>query len=134
MRQRYAISVLEVTLALMVLTVAVTALAQLLTTAAAHRRSSEQRRIALQEVANQAERIALWAWDEVTAEKLAALQPTESLLAALPAAKLQATLAEEAGPPASRRVRIEVHWANSAGIEVEPAGLTIWKHQPEAQP
>jgi hypothetical protein len=88
----------------------------------------------LQEVANQAERVALLEWDDVTAEKLAALTPSESLRAVLPAATLQATLAEEAGPPASKRVRIEIHWTNSAGIAVEPVGLTIWKHETEDNP
>jgi Tfp pilus assembly protein PilV len=134
MRKQRGLSVLEVTLALLVLTVAVTALAQLLAMAAAQRRASEERRLARQEVANQAERIALMSFDELTAEKLAALPASDDLLAALPAAKLQATVAEEAGPPASKRVRLEVHWTNAAGIELEPVGLTVWKHRQEAQP
>jgi len=125
---RRGISVLEMTLALLVLTVAVTSLAQLLTTAAAHRRTSEQRRLAVQEVANLAERIALWSWDELTAPMLGELAPSQPLLAALPSARLQTTLAEEAGPGPSKRVRLEVHWTTSAGQTVEPVGLTVWKH------
>lgn len=128
MRTRRAISVLEMTLALMVLTVVVASLAQLLTTAAAHRRVSEQRRLAAQEVANQAERIALLTWDEAAADRLAALAPSDALLAAIPAAKLQATASDDAGPPASKRIRIEVHWTDAAGQPVEPVGLTVWKY------
>src|SRR5688572_22075331 len=115
MRSRRAISVLELTLSLLVLTVVVTALAQLLATAAAHRRVTELRRIAVQEVANQAERIALLTWDETTAEKLGSLKPSESLQAANPAAKLQLALSDEAGPPVSKRIEIEVHWTDAAG-------------------
>ena len=134
MRRRRGLTVLEVTLALLVLTVAITGLAQLLATAAAHRRTSDQRRLALQEVANQAERIALWPYDELTAEKLEGLAPSDDLLAATPAAVLTATVTDEAGPPASKRVRLEVHWTNSAGAHVEPVGLTVWKHRREDQP
>ena len=131
--RRSGLTVLEVTLALLILTVAVTTLAQLLSTAAAQRRRSEQRRLALQEVANQAESIALFSWDELTAEKLAALKPSDNLLAAAPTATITAAIADEAGPPANKRVRIEVHWATAAGDAVEPVGLTVWKHR-EPQP
>jgi Tfp pilus assembly protein PilV len=133
-RRRHGLSVLEVTLALLVLTVAIGGLAQLLATAAAHRRTSDQRRLALQEVANQAERIALWSYDELTAEKLGGLAKGDDLAAALPAATFQATLTDEAGPPASKRVRLEVHWTDAAGNAQQPVGLTIWKHRPEVQP
>src|SRR5687768_18433715 len=126
MRTRRAISVLEMTLALLVLTVVATSLAQLLTMAAAHRRTSEQRRLATQEVANQAERIALLTWDNATAERLAELKPSEALLAVVPAATLQIAAENEAGPPAAKRVRIEVHWADATGQAVEPVGLTMW--------
>jgi Tfp pilus assembly protein PilV len=131
MRTRRATSVVEMTLALLVLTVVVTSLAQLLTTAAAHRRVSEQRRLAAQEAANQAERIALLTWDEATTERLSALKPSDALLAAIPAATVKVALTDEAGPPASKRVRIEVRWTNAGGQAVEPVGLTVWKHAPQ---
>ena len=131
MRKRRAISVLEMTLALLVLTVVITSLAHVLTTAAAHRRTSEQRRLAAQEAANQAERIALLAWDEAKPERLAELKPSDALLAAIPAATLQVAVTDEAGPPASKRVRIEVHWTHAGGQAVEPVGLTVWKHAPQ---
>jgi hypothetical protein len=122
-------SVLEVTLALLVLGVAITGLVQLIATAAAQRHVSETRRLAAQEVANQAERIALQSWDDLTAERLAAVKPSELLLATVPSAKLQATVAAEAGPPEAKRVRIEVQWTDASGQSPAPIGLTVWKHR-----
>lgn len=134
-RRRRGISVLEVTLALLVLGVAITGLLQLIATAAAQRRVSETRRLAAQEVANQAERVALLSWDELTAERLAAVQPSELLLASVPSAKLQATVTAEAGPPEAKRVRIEVQWTDATGQSPAPIGLTVWKHRtPEGAP
>lgn len=134
-RHRRGISVLEVTLALLVLGVAITGLVQLIATAAAQRRVSETRRLAAQEVANQAERLALLSWDELTAERLAAVQPSELLLATVPTARLQATVTPEAGLPEAKRVRIEVQWTDASGQSPAPIGLTVWKHQtPEAVP
>jgi hypothetical protein len=122
--------VLEVTLALVVLSVVVTALAQLLATAAAHRRASEERRLALQEAANQAERLALWSWDETSPERLGGLKASGDLLAAVPSATLNVALSDEVGPPAAKRVRIDVQWNDAAGQPAQPVGLTLWKHRP----
>ena len=71
-------------MALLILSFAVGGLLQILTLAASQRRATEIRRLALEEVANQAEAIALVPWEELTAEKLAARRPTAELLAAAP--------------------------------------------------
>lgn len=132
--RRRGISVLEVTLALMILTVSITGLVQLLATAAGQRRTSETRRLAAQEVANQAERIALLTWDELTTDRLAALRPSELLTAAVPSASLRTAVETEAGPPESKRVRIEIQWTDPSGQTVEPIGLTIWQFHRESAP
>ncbi|MEX2176067.1 MAG: hypothetical protein WD872_17025 [Pirellulaceae bacterium] len=128
--RRRAGTLLEVTIALMILLVAVGGLATLLTTAAAHRRVGEQRRLAQQEVANRAERIALLSWDELTPESLAAQSLSDEVAAAVPNARLQLVMDEEAEAPRSKRVRIELHSKDSAGLSTQPAGLTVWKHPP----
>jgi hypothetical protein len=141
---RNGLSVLEVTMSLLLLGVAVSALAQLITAAAAQRRTIDARQLALTEVANQAEHVARWTAAETTAEKLATLAPSSELLAAVPTARLSAKLLgktqvdEETSPTApdtSLRVRIEVTWNDAAGRVVSPLGLTIWKHpREEPQP
>jgi Tfp pilus assembly protein PilV len=127
--------VLEVVLSLLILTSALAGLVQLVATAAAMRRTSETRRLAAQEVANQAERLALLAWEELTPERLAALTPSEFLTSSVPTAKLTGSLTAVADPPESKRMRIEVAWTDASGQTVEPVGLTIWKHRvPEGTP
>jgi hypothetical protein len=122
-------TIAEVAAALVVAACAAAGLVHLVSASAAQRRASETRRLAIQEIANQAERLSLETWDNLTPERLASLKPEDELLAAVPGAKLTATLAEEAGPPAAKRVRLSITWTNSAGQPVEPLSLTIWKHE-----
>lgn len=127
---RRGLSILEVTMALLILSFAVAGLLQILTVAASQRRATEIRRLALEEIANQAEQIALVPWEELTAEKLATRQASADLLAAAPSAELTVTAGEDAGPPNAKRVHIAVAWTTPAGESPQPVQLTIWRHQP----
>jgi hypothetical protein len=124
-------TVFELLVALFVMTTALVALVQLLAVTAGQRRLLEQRRIALQEVANQAERMASVPWDEITAEKLASWEPSANLQAALPQAKCTAEILDEDGPPAARRIRLSVTWPNAAGQMVDPVSLATWRFATE---
>lgn len=126
-------TLIEVTVALVVLAAAMLALAQMVTLVARQRRLTEARRMALQEVANQAERVAVMAWDEAAPDKLTAWEPSTDLLAGIPAAQCAIEVTDEPGPPTARRVRLEVRWTDAAGQPVTPAGLTLWKFA-EGQP
>jgi prepilin-type N-terminal cleavage/methylation domain-containing protein len=132
--RRRGMTLIEMTVALVILGVAMVALLQLVAASARQRRTAEQRRIALQEVANQAERLALASWDEIAPGELTTWQPSAELTAVTPQALCRAEVSEDEGPPPARRIRLEVTWQNSAGLEVEPVELTIWKFRPEAQP
>lgn len=127
-------TVLELLVALFVLTTAMAALVQLLTVTAAQRRLLEQRRVALQEVANQAERIALFDWQEVTGEKLTTWQPSADLQAVLPQAKCTGEVKDETEQPASRRIKLAVSWTNTAGQPADPVTITVWRFAPEGPP
>ena len=128
--RRRALTVLEVTLALLILSFAVVGLLQILTLAASQRRSTEVRRLAVEELANQAEAIALAPWEVLTAEKLAARQPSAELLAAAPSVKLSITASDEAGLPAAKRIQLSAVWTTPAGESAQPVKLTVWRHQP----
>jgi Tfp pilus assembly protein PilV len=122
-------------MALLILSFAVGGLLQILAVAASQRRTSEVRRLALQEVANQAEHIALLPWGELTDEQFAGRKPSDELLAAAPMATLTVTRSEEAGPPVAARIYLAVQWTTPAGDVVEPVELTMWRYQPtEARP
>ena len=133
-QKRRGMTIMELLVSLVILGAAMATLVQLVTLAARQRRSLDQRRVALQEVANQAERLALLAWDETTPEKLKTWQPSADLVAALPRATCQVSVRDESGEPPRRCIRLEVVWTNAAGQEVEPVTLTLWKFGPEAQP
>jgi Tfp pilus assembly protein PilV len=127
---RRGLSVLEATMSLLILSFAIGGLLEILSVAAGQRRATEVRRLALQEVANHAEQIALLPWTELTADKLAALQPSAELLAAAPSGQLAVTVADDAGPPAARQIRLTVTWTTPSGEAARPVQLTVWRHQP----
>jgi hypothetical protein len=116
------------------LSVAMAALLELVAVAGHQRQKLTERRVALQEVANQAERIALLPWADTASDKLTAWQPSEDLKAVLPAAQCRIVVSEDAGGPAAREIQLHVRWANTAGQAVEPVSLTVWRYAPEAAP
>ena len=124
---RRGTTLIEATVALMVLSAAMLALVQMLSLATQQRRLTEVRRIALEEVANQAERVAALPWQGAAADQLKTWEPSAALLAAIPQAKCQIAVSEEAGPPAARRVHLEITWTDADGQPALPVGLTVWK-------
>lgn len=121
------IILVEAVVALVVLLVAMATLAQLLSQAAQQRRLSEQRRLALEEVANQAERLALIAWEDATPENLTTWQPSDALLTVIPRPTCRMNVGDEPGELAARRIRLSVTWNDAAGQAGAPVELTIWK-------
>jgi Tfp pilus assembly protein PilV len=121
-------------IALFVLTTAMTAIVQLLGVAASQRRTIEQRRAALAEVANQAERIALLAWDEASPSDLTSWDFADECKQVLPQGTATIEVAEESEPVRGRRIRLNVRSPNSAGQVIDLADLTIWKFAPGGEP
>jgi prepilin-type N-terminal cleavage/methylation domain-containing protein len=133
-RSKRGMTLVEVTVSLMVLGVALMALLQLVSLAGRQRRALAVRRVALQEVANQAERIALLPWSETAPDMLTSWQPSAELAEVLPGAQCAVSVTAEEGAPQARRIRLEVAWSNAAAQPVEPVELTIWRLGPEAAP
>jgi len=131
---RRGMTLVEVLASLVILGAAMAALLQLVALAAQQRRGMNERRLALQEAANQAERIALLPWDQTSPEKLTGWQPSEDLLAAIPTAQCSVAVTEEPGAPRGRRIRLEVGWTNSVQQPVEPVTLTVWRFAEEVAP
>jgi Tfp pilus assembly protein PilV len=130
---RRGATIVETIIALLVLSAAMLALAQMVALAARQRRTTETRRIALQEVANQAERIAVLSWDQAEPGRLTTWEPSQVLAAAIPAAECRIEVTAEEGPPAARRVRLSVGWNDASGQPVTPVELSLWKYA-EGQP
>src|SRR5262245_1405938 len=128
---RRGMTISELMVALFIMTTAMVAIVQLLAAAAGQRRTIDQRRAALAEVANEAERVALSSWDESAPDKLTMWQPWAELRATLPQATCTAEVTEEAGPPAARRIRLSVTWPNSVGQLGDPIAVSLWKFKEE---
>jgi len=131
---RRGLTLLEVGVALVVLAGAMLALAQLVGLTVRQRRITDQRLIALQEVANEAERLAVMPWDELASDQLTTWKPSAELTAVLPAADCRVKVTPEEGPPASRRIALRIAWTNVVGEEVTPVELTLWRYAAEARP
>jgi type II secretory pathway pseudopilin PulG len=124
-------TLLEVGVALVILATAMVALLELLSLSARQRRVDDQRSLALVELANHAEELAVLPWNELTADNLAKWQPPEELAALLPSAQCRADVHEEEGSPIARRIELKIVWTNAAGEEVTPVELTVWRYAGE---
>jgi type II secretory pathway pseudopilin PulG len=133
-RRRRGMTLVEAGVALVVVAAAGLALVQLVALAARQQRAAEIRLLAVQEVANQAERVALRNWDEAAVGQATSWEPGPELAerARRPACRM--TVTEEAGPPPARRILLQVDWLDAAGQRVSPVELTVWKFRREATP
>jgi Tfp pilus assembly protein FimT len=93
-RARRGVSITELTVSMVIVAATMAALAQLVSVAAQQRRVGEARRLAVQELANQAERVAALEWEEVAPGKLTGWTASDDLMQA---AGGIATVAEVAG-------------------------------------
>jgi type II secretory pathway pseudopilin PulG len=125
----------EVGVAMVILTVALVAIAQTLGMVALQRRESERRLLAMQAAANLMEQIAAQPFGQITTERVAALKLPDELQQALPDARLDIDVTPTADEPAGKRIRIDLAWTNRAGQQDAPVRLVAWKFQPrEPQP
>jgi hypothetical protein len=134
MRGRRGLSLFELTVALFVMTAAMTAIVQLLAVAASQRRTIEQRRVALAEISNRAERIAFQSWDELLPGEAAPWDLSPASKISLPHATATSEIREQNETVLARQIRLIVRSPNSAGQVVELAELTVWKYGPGDEP
>ena len=131
---RRGMTLLETMVALFIVSAVLLAILQLVSVTANQRRTLEERRIALQEVANQAERIAMLPWERTAPDEMKEWQPTDGLLDVSPQAKCAITVTAESGPPLARKIRLTVTETSAANDSIELAAITIWKFVPANAP
>jgi Tfp pilus assembly protein PilV len=127
---RCGFTVIEVSLALAVLLAASILLTQFLVASSQQRKLADQRRLGLEELSNRLERVLAAKWEDVNVAAIEEQEFSPTVQDNLPAAKLTASIADEAGGPASgKRVKLEISWEQH-GQRVSPIGLTGWKFSP----
>lgn len=125
MRHRGAM-LFELLVATVVLGTALTISAKLAGFSHAQYRSDAHRALALDEAANLMERIAALPADEITAERVAEFQLSESVTKALRDARLTIDVHDEPGDLPTRRVSLAIRWRNRGGQDDAPVRLTTW--------
>ncbi len=130
MRRRTGSLLLEASLSVMVLTVALVGVAQLLAVAARQNREARWRAVATRELANVMERAMALSWEEMSDQRLAELQLSAEVDDALPAARLVKQLSSVEQPRPAKRLRLTIQYRNAAGRSIDPIALVAWKFQP----
>jgi hypothetical protein len=132
--RRRASTLIECVMALTVLGAAMMLAVEGLSLLAAQRRTSDRRQAALVELDQVLERVAVAPWDELTSENIGAWKLSERFRAPADDACVIAEVADEAGPPAAKRLSVSLHWTASGVDETSPP-LVFWRYKlPEATP
>ena len=129
MKRRNGSMLLEVSLAVMLLAVALVAVAQLLAVAARQRRETRWRTVATREVANITEQVMALPWNQTSTENFSTValhDTTQTLLDAT----LEVEVTDVTEPREAKRIRISLAYRNTADLPVEPITLVAWKFAP----
>ncbi|HEY2155927.1 MAG TPA: hypothetical protein VGH33_09880 [Isosphaeraceae bacterium] len=126
---RRGYGLLELTIATLLLAVAMTIVVQTAGWLAAERRGAGRRQRALQEAANLMERLSSRSWDELTPELARAQVLSPATKAVLRDGTLDVAIIPETGDPPARRITIRVHWGDPSAGLVAPVKLVAWVHR-----
>jgi Tfp pilus assembly protein PilV len=125
-RSPRAFTVIEVTLSVLLLAIAMSATVQILGWVAVQRRAVERRQHAIQEVANLMEHLTAEPWDRVDSGSARRLALSEQLRRKLPEPELSIDVDEPEPDRGEKRLSIRLRWKNRAGAWEAPVRLTAW--------
>jgi hypothetical protein len=131
-RPRPGFTMVEVTLSVFLLAIAMTTTVQIAGTMARERRSVERRSWALHEVANLMERLTAKPWDELTSDSArdASRSLVEAIRRKLPGGELSIAVEETHDGIAEKRVAIQLRWRDRVGVWERPVRLNAWIARP----
>jgi hypothetical protein len=123
---RAGYSLIELTIAGLLLGTAMGLIAPSLIWVARERRAAERRQEALQEVQNILERLTAQPWESVTSEAAGRIRLDERLSSQLPEARLTVEVSMLPDDPDAKRLFVELRWVNGPGKNAAPVRLTAW--------
>lgn len=95
------------------------------------RQSAQQHEAAILAIGNLMERITSLDWNDLTSERVAAMQLPEEVQRQLPGAELRVDLSPAADEPDARKVTLEIRWPESIhGNWSAPVRLAAWVYPP----
>ena len=130
-RPRNGFTIIEIAVAIMLMTVLLVAVAQTMAVVAQQRRARQYRIVATHEASNLMELVMANSYDQLTQESVESMELSAPTDAALPAASLNAQLFPIDTVPRSKRVTIEVAWTSAGGEKTKPIRVVAWKYDLE---
>jgi hypothetical protein len=127
---RRGVALLEVVVAFGLLAVLLTICLQMLAATAVQRRAVDRRAVAVEEAANIIERISALPWDQVTAERLAAIRLSPDAGHSLPNGAVTLAVESSADGPRGKQVQLAITWSDPAGETERPVRLSYWMYAP----
>jgi hypothetical protein len=118
---------MELLAAMVVLGVFLGAVAQIAIVSAAQHAEMERRTLAVSEAQRVVEEISALPFADVSREALAEIELRPEVAKALADAELAIDVADEAGPPRGKRVRVEITWQSQPEVAARPVRLTTWR-------
>lgn len=131
--QRRGIVLIEVLTACGLLAVLLALCIQLLSLTAIERRHVERRAIAMQAAANLVEQASIVPFDQLTDEKLAAIETSSGIARLLPDVMTTFTVVEDREDSTAKRIRVEIQWNGRGGRREPPVRLTYWAYDSAQQ-
>jgi prepilin-type N-terminal cleavage/methylation domain-containing protein len=123
---RRGFTLIEVTITVVLLAAAMTAIVQVLGWVAAERRAIERRQWAVEEAANLMERVTAAPFDEITAESARAVTLSAPVREKLPGPELTVNVSAPEAAHGGKRVAIGIRWRGRGGTWEAPVRLTAW--------
>jgi Tfp pilus assembly protein PilV len=125
---RRAFTMVEVTVTALMLAIAMTLTLKLLGWVIAERRALDRRTVAIQEVANQMERVSAIPWNDLDSNAVAKSTLSPSARDSLPGAELALDVDAKSSADA-KRITIALRWRTRAGNWDAPVRLSAWQFQ-----
>lgn len=129
MTRRRGMSLMEVTVAGVLLGVLLAVCLQMLAAMAGHRRALEERQTAIVEASNVIERLSAAPWDALVQEEVAAIDLSDWAKGALPEGRLDVEVTPSGDSPEARRIVVAVHWRDASGNAARPVRLVAWRYR-----
>lgn len=127
-RRRRGFNLTELIVACAIAVAAMVGIAQLMYQVSRQYQLAERRHMVALEAANIMEDLMSRPWDEITAEKLPAIELSAACLQAAPDAQLQLEIAPDQVAQEARRLTVRIYWITRGSQAAEPIQLVAWRY------
>ncbi|MEK6235394.1 MAG: prepilin-type N-terminal cleavage/methylation domain-containing protein [Planctomycetales bacterium] len=131
---RRGFTLLELTVAMVVLGAAAALVLQLALWTKVSLRQTQTRQWARREVSQHLESLASLPWNEITPKTAATIEPSAAMRRLAPDAELTAEVLSEDKPFSRKRIVVRLRWRDRAGNWNHPLRLVAWAYPEEARP